>query len=163
MRRRGRGAKVLPGISQMEDDMSNANIKIVQDCYAAFGRGDVPAILAVLTDDVSFGMVGRPEDVPMAGIHQGKAGAAEFFRCLKETQEITRFSPSDFAANDSNVYVGGSVAWIMNRNGVAGENDWVHVFTFRDGKICAFRGHEDTGLLAAAYHADPEPRRAASR
>lgn len=140
--------------------MSNANIKIVQDCYAAFGKGDIPAILAMLTDDVSFGMIGRREDVPMAGIHEGKAGAAEFFRCLSETQQITRFSPSDFAANEHNVYVGGSAAWIMNRNGVAGENAWVHVFTFRHGKISVFRGHQDTALLAAAYHANPEPRRA---
>ncbi len=142
--------------------MSNANIKLVQDCYATFGRGDIPGLLEKLSDDVSWGMIGRPEDVPMAGVRHGRAGAAEFFRCLKETQQITRFSPTDFAANEHNVYVGGSAAWIMNRNGVAGENAWVHVFTIRDGKVCAFRGHQDTGLLAAAYHAAPAVNRAAN-
>ncbi len=45
---------------------------------------------------------------------------------------------------------------------VSGENDWVHVFTIRNGKISAFRGHQDTGLLAQAYHGAPASKRAAN-
>ena len=141
--------------------MSNANIKLVQDVYAAFGRRDIPAVLDALTPDVTWGLVGREKDVPMAGIRNGKAGAGEFFRLLTETQELTAFEPRKFAAADDTVFVAGRAAWIMCKSRVAGENEWVHVFTIRDGKISAFRGHQDTGLLAEAYHALPAAKRAA--
>ena len=141
--------------------MSHANIKIVQDAYAAFGRGDIPALLTLLADDVSWGMVGRPEDFPAAGIKQGKAGVAEFFRQLKDAQQITHFEPQRLLAADDTVVAIGHAGWIMNKSGITGENDWVHVFTFRDGKVATYRGHQDTGLLAAAYHAQPVTRRVA--
>ena len=56
----------------------------------------------------------------------------------------------------------GRVEWIMNRNGVAGGNDFVHVFTLRNGLVLAYRAHQDTGLLAEAYHAAPAIKRAAN-
>jgi uncharacterized protein len=142
--------------------VSNANIKIVQDAYAAFGRQDIESLLAMLTPDVSWGMVGREQDVPMAGIRQGRAGAAEFFRLLKETQDVTSFEPRKFMAAEDKVFCWGHVTWIMCRSRIVGENDFLHVFTIRDGKICSFRGHQDTGLLAEAYHAVPATKRAAN-
>ena len=142
--------------------MSNANIKLVQDVYAAFGRRDIPTVLDALTPDVSWGMIGRAQDVPMAGIRQGKAGAGEFFKLLKETQEITRFEPQKYAATDDMVFCWGHSAWTMRRNGVSGENDWLHVFTIRDGKISVYRAYHDTGMLAEAYHAAPAVKRAAN-
>lgn len=143
--------------------MTNANIKLVQDAYAAFGRKDIAAVLDLLTPDVSWGMVGRAHDVPMAGIKQGKAGAGEFFRLLKETQEITSFEPRTFAAAGETVFVAGHAKWVMCLSGVQGENDWVHVFTIRDGKVATYRGFQDTGLLAEAYHAVPAAKRSAAR
>ena len=147
-------------LNAMEDIMTNTNIKLVQEAYGAFGRGDIPAALDMMTPDMTWGMIGREKDVPMAGIRNGKAGAAEFFRLLKETQEIKSFEPQKFAAADDMVFVAGHTAWTMQRNGVSGESDWVHVFTIRDGKISAYRGHQDTGLLAEAYHAMPAAKRA---
>jgi hypothetical protein len=32
----------------------------------------------------------------------------------------------------------------------------------RDGKVCAYRGYQDTGLLAEANHAAPAVKRAAN-
>ena len=142
-------------------DTTAANIKLVQDTYGAFGRGDIQAVLDGLAPDVTWGLVGREQDLPFAGIRQGKAGAAEFFRLLKETQQLTRFEPKVFRGADDMVFVQGHAAWIMCRNGVAGENDWLHVFTFRDGKVVSYRGYQDTALLSQAYHAAPAGKRAA--
>ena len=33
---------------------ANDNVKVIQSVYEAFGRGDVAAILEVLTDDVDW-------------------------------------------------------------------------------------------------------------
>jgi len=142
--------------------MSSANIKLVQDVYAAFGRRDIPGVLDKLAPDVSWGMEGRPEDVPMAGIRSGKPGAGEFFRLLAETQDVTSFEPQRFVAGDDMVFVFGHIRWIMRRNGLAGGNDFLHVFTIRDGMVIAWRGHQDTGLLAEAYHRAPAAKRAAA-
>jgi ketosteroid isomerase-like protein len=64
--------------------VSNANSKLVQDPYAAFGRGEIPAVLEMMTPDVRMGIVGRIEDAPFLGIHQGKADATELLARLVE-------------------------------------------------------------------------------
>jgi uncharacterized protein len=142
--------------------MEKTNIKRVQDAYAAFGRGDMQTLMDMLHPDVSWGMVGDPKDVPMAGIHAGKSGVGEFFRLLHEVQQLEKFEPLKFLAGDDTVAVIGHTNWTMNRNGVSGDNEWVHVYTFKDGKIIQYRGHQDTAKLAAAYHAEPALKRAAN-
>jgi len=140
--------------------MTQSNIQRVQEIYGCFKRGDIPTVLSNLTDDAMFGMVGRAHDVPMAGLRQGKAGAAEFFRLLNETQELRGFTPKVFASNEDTVFVLGHTEWTMRSNGVSGENAWVHVFTFNKvGQCTGFQGHQDTGLLAEAYHATPAAKR----
>ena len=141
--------------------MSNTNIKIAQDLYAAFGRRNVPAVLELLAPDVTWGMVGREKDFPAAGVHNGKAGAGEFFRLLKDTKEITNFEPKRFLAAEDMVLEWGRYDWTMRLSGVADSSEWLHVFTIRDGKVSAWRGHQDTAMLAEAYHATPAARHAA--
>jgi hypothetical protein len=48
------------------------NVKTVQEGYAAFGRGDVPAILELLTDDIEWIEPGPPDVIPVAGTYRGK-------------------------------------------------------------------------------------------
>src|SRR5262245_26640351 len=63
-------------------EMDNANIKVVQDAYAAFGRGDVPAVIAMLTPDVAWESVGNPKDFPALGMQRGPAEVTEFFKLI---------------------------------------------------------------------------------
>jgi len=144
----------------MEDNMSNANTRLVQDAYAAFGRGEIPAVLEMMTADVRMGIVGRSEDAPFLGIHEGKAGASEFFRLLDAAHAISKFEPVRFLAAEEKVFVWGRYAWTMRISGVSDETEWLHVLTIRDGKISAWIGHNDTAMLAAAYHATPAAKRA---
>src|SRR6478609_50399 len=73
--------------------MSEENLKLVQSVYAAFGRGDIPAVLEIMTPDATIGIVGRRQDAPFLGIFEGKAGGAEFFTQLAEAQEFHTFEP----------------------------------------------------------------------
>ena len=50
----------------------------------------------------------------------------------------------------------------MRSSGVSDDTEWLHVITVRDGKIAAWLGHNDTAMLAAAYHAAPAAKRAAN-
>jgi ketosteroid isomerase-like protein len=149
-------------LNAMEDTMSDANIKLVQDAYAAFGRGDIPAILDAMTDDVTIGIVGRKQDAPFFGIHSGKDGAAEFFKLLDEAHAISKFEPQRFLAAAEKVFVWGRYTWTMRRSGVSDTTSWFHEITVRDAKMAEWRGHNDTAMLAAHYHAAPLARRAAN-
>ncbi len=44
--------------------MSEANLALVQQLYAAFGRGDIAAVLDMLADDIEWREVGRPQPQP---------------------------------------------------------------------------------------------------
>jgi ketosteroid isomerase-like protein len=48
------------------------NAQTAQEGYAAFGRGDVPAILELLTDDIEWIEPGPPDVIPAAGTYRGK-------------------------------------------------------------------------------------------
>lgn len=133
--------------------MSNENVKFIQNVYAAFGRGDLQAVTDACAPDVTWGLVGRPEDIPFAGIRKGKDGVMSFFKDLKQTQELRKFEPQRFLGAEDLVFVLGHTEWTMTNNGVAGENDFVHIFTLKDGRISKYRGNQDTARLAAAYHA----------
>lgn len=136
--------------------MSNDNIDVIKESYAAFKRRDLQAVLDKLSEDVTWGMMGRPEDVPMAGVRHGKAGAADFFRIMSETVDMTSFEPQTFLAAEDKVFVWGHWSWTMRSTGISGENEWLHVFTFKDGKCISWRGHNDTALLAAALRGEPQ-------
>lgn len=133
--------------------MSNANIKLLQDAFDAFKRGDIQAVIDALTEDVTWGLAGRSEDVPFLGIRHGKAGALEFFRVLGEVQTVTAFEPKRYAATEDMVFGWGRTEWTMVGNGVSGDNDWLFTATVRGGKISAFRGYLDTAAMTEAYRA----------
>jgi uncharacterized protein len=141
---------------------TNANIKLVQDAYAAFGRGDIPAILDAMTQDVTIGIVGRKQDAPFFGIHGGKGGAAEFFKLLDEAHAISKFEPQRFMATEEKVFIWGRYTWTMRKSGVSDTTSWFHEITVRDGKMAEWRGHNDTAMLSQAYHAAPAGKRVAN-
>lgn len=141
--------------------MSEENLKLVQSVYAAFGRGDIPAVIETMTPDATIGIVGRRQDAPFLGIFEGKAGGAEFFTQLAEAQEFHTFEPLRFLAAEDKVFIWGRYRWTMRKSGVSKESEWLHEITLRDGKMTAWRGHNDTAMLAEAYHAASSAKRTA--
>ena len=135
--------------------MDNANIKVVQDAYAAFGRGDVPAVIAMLTPDVTWESVGNPKDFPALGMHKGPAAVSEFFKLLGTLLTFQAFSPKDFyAAGSDMVFVLGHYDRTVIKTGEQANSDFVHVFTIRGGKIAAYREFADTATLADAWRGE---------
>src|SRR5258705_633644 len=134
--------------------MSEQNIKLVQSVYAAFGRGDIPAVIESMAPEVTIGIVGRKQDAPFLGIRdEGRAGAAEFFKQLAAAQEFHTFEPLRFLAAEDKVFIWGRYRWTMRDSGVSKESEWLHEITARDGQCTASRGHNDTATLAQSYHA----------
>ena len=128
------------------------NVQTIKDAYAAFGRGDVAAILALLTDDVTWELPG-PAEIPYAGLRRGRDGAAEFFRRLAESDEVQVFEPRRFLADGNLVVVLGRYEARVKATGKTAADDWVHVFEFRDGKVASWKEYYDTAEYAKAYRA----------
>src|SRR4051794_32449663 len=72
---------------------SDDNVKTIQAVYEAFGRGDIPAILDVLTDDVDWASDAESTEVPWWGIRRGNDGVADFFTKLGTEMELEEFTP----------------------------------------------------------------------
>jgi ketosteroid isomerase-like protein len=126
------------------------NVRIVQEAYAAFGRGDIATVLNALTSDVEWEIPG-PGDVPISGVRRGPAEVQEFFKTLSESEDIQQFEPRDFLAAGDKVAVVGHYRSVIRSTGRTSEMDWVHVLTVRDGKIASFKEFTDTLAIAKAY------------
>jgi uncharacterized protein len=69
------------------------HLKLVREIYDAVGRGDVPAILDRVTDDVDWAAEAASQAAPWYGPRTGAAGVASFFADLAGSIEITEFTP----------------------------------------------------------------------
>lgn len=126
------------------------NTDIVRKGYEAFGSGDIEALLALFTDDIRWS-VPEIENAPFAGSRQGKGSVAEFFKQLSEAEDITRFEPLEFIAQNDKVVVLGESAATVKDTGRSYETDWVHVFTVRDGQVAEFTEFFDNAAATRAF------------
>ena len=127
------------------------NVKTVLDLYAAFGRGDVPAILDLLADDVDWWFFG-PKEIPFAGRYRGRGEMMKFFGTVGETVEVEQFGPEEGPiARDDRIIVLGRERVKVKATGRTFETHWVHVFTLRNGKVTRLREYYDTATMAAAF------------
>ena len=55
------------------------NTQVIQQAYAAFGRGDIAAVMALLADDVTWT---SPRTLPHGGEFHGPAEVGKFFEGL---------------------------------------------------------------------------------
>jgi ketosteroid isomerase-like protein len=137
--------------SQREYAMSNTNISLVQSLYAAFGSGQIGAILDALTPDIDWQTVGRSKDYPAFGPRKGKAAVQEFFGIVAENEDFSDFSPHEFFSDADRVFVLGTYAGKLKKTGKPFASEWVHVFTIKNGKVAKFREHTDTAQFAEGY------------
>lgn len=73
----------------------SANVQTVMNNYAAFGKGDIPAILATLAPNCTWYHAGNPAIVPFAGTFTGSEEiASKFFASIPTAVEVTGFEPS---------------------------------------------------------------------
>ena len=106
------------------------NADTVKAIYEAFGRGDVPAILARLADGVEWEYGDRSTDVPWLEPRRGRADVARFFDALGEL-EIDRFEPKAFLGSGDVVVVLVDLDARVRRTGRRiREEDEVHVWRF---------------------------------
>ena len=131
------------------------NLETVQSIYEAFGRGDIPAILNTLSDDVQWERPGTGHGVPWLTPGNGKAHVGGFFQSLAGL-EITRFEPNTLLTGGDQVCAVIEITLTVKATGHSIEDEELHLWTFGpDGKVAAFRHVADTAVHVAALRAAP--------
>lgn len=126
-------------------------VQVVQDLYAAFGRGDMGAILSTLDENVDWHFNGRAQDVPFAGRWQGHDKAVDFFRTVAMSCEVLEFGPHEIIPMGEHVLSLGHERVQVRATGQTFETEWAHLFTVRGGKVARLREYYDTAAMAAAF------------
>ena len=127
------------------------NIQVLQDLYAAFGRGDMPGILNLLDENVDWYFNGRSSDIPFAGRWQGHAKIVDFFSTVAQTCEVLEFGPNEIIPMGEHILSLGHERVRAKTTKRVFESDWAHIFTVRDGKIVKLREYYDTAAMAEAF------------
>lgn len=124
-------------------------IETVQEIYAAFGSGDLDAILARVTDDVDWASEPDSTIAPWHGVRHGKDELPSFFGALASTVEVLEFTPLAFTSSETDVMAVIRFGIKAPATGRSATMDLHHWWRFRDGKACFYRGTEDTAATAA--------------
>jgi ketosteroid isomerase-like protein len=132
---------------------TTANVEAVQELYAAFGRGDVPAILELVSEDVRWedwaDSFAQRASVPHLVPRSGRDGVREFFEIIA-TFDVSEFAVLDVMAGERQV-VAEIVIDATNPDGGRYRDEELHLWTFdADGRICRMRHYVDTAKHIAA-------------
>ena len=125
-------------------------IRIVEEIYANFGRGNIAAIVETFADDIHFVHAGGPE-IPYAKDRRGKGEAAEFFGDLGAAVEVTSFEPRRYFEREDEVVVLGRWSGRSRPAGRAFESEWAMLWGFDGAKVKSYRAYEDTAAVARAF------------
>lgn len=131
----------------------NENVRTVEGIFESFGRGDVPSVLAALSEDVEWFIPG-PAEVPYAGLRRGRDEVRQFFSALGGAVDFERFEPREYVVQNDVIAVVGFERGRVKATGKVFDNPWTMIFKLRGGRVTYFRGYEDTAAVAAAFRAD---------
>ena len=130
--------------------MSQENVTLLQRWYEAFPRGDIPTVLALMDPNIEWDEPQAP-DYPFGGIHRGPQGVAnEVFGLVQTYYQEFAVVPQEFVDAGDRVFVLGEFRGKGKARGTPFVAPFVHIATFRDGKMTRFQNHTDTGTIAAA-------------
>src|SRR5262249_34676679 len=125
--------------------MTATNKEIIEQAYASFAAGDIPAALAAFADDIHSA---EPDSYPVAGIFVGPQRVLkDVFMRLGEIGDHFSVGPEQYAADGDTVVSRGNLTWKHKGTGAPAWVKMVLVWTFRDGKATTFQQHTDTAKV----------------
>lgn len=115
-------------------DTATTNAALLQRGYVAFARGDIPTVLKLFAETITWHVPGRS---PLSGDFTGHAGVLEFFdRCRRFSEGTLQVVPQQILASEDRVVVLCTVA--AQRAGRDFSSPEVHVWRFVDGLAVEF-------------------------
>lgn len=118
-------------------------IETVQAAYAAFGAGDIPALLALCSPNIVWQFV-ADRAAPYNATVSGHEQVGQWFAAVGASDDIHEFEPREMLAGPEHVTVIGHERTTLRATGKTFECPWVHVFHIKDGVVTRFWGMFDT-------------------
>ena len=122
--------------------MAEQNVEVVKGLYEAFGRGDVPAVLGGMTEDIEWN---EAEGMPQGGTYCGPGAVAEniFGPIIGDLPDFA-LVPEEFIASGDSVAAIVRYTGTGKATGTLGSTRCPRPAYLRDGKVARFRQFADT-------------------
>ncbi|OKK04827.1 limonene-1,2-epoxide hydrolase [Streptomyces sp. CB03234] len=140
-----------------------SNVEVIQAAYRAFRTRDVNALLALFAPDVQWVHPRGMSVHGLGGVRHGHAGVLAFLSRVPYVIGGMQLEPREYVVSGDRVVVFGT-RQVTSLHGHTEQLDFVHSWTFRDGKAVRMEDIFDTVLfheLIAAHPghsgAPPEP------
>lgn len=130
--------------------MSQENVNVVRDIYEAFGRGNIPAVLATLDPNIEWIAANNSpyaDRSPYHGVNQVLEGV--FMRIGADFDGFTIKVGELLDAGDKIVMLG-SYSGVVKATGKPIDAQVAHVWTITGGKVVKWQQYTDTHHLAEA-------------
>ena len=128
-----------------------SNVQTTRRVYEAFGRRDIPAVLAMFDSSIEWlpaeGHPVQPDGSPWFG---PEAVLQNLFLRLGGDWDGFTVTPMVFHDAGDTVVVEGRYTGTVLASGVGVDAQFCHVWTVRDDRMCRFQQYVDTGQLQYA-------------
>src|SRR6266702_4636711 len=115
--------------------MAHPNAELLRRGYDAFAQGDIPTVLSIFADDITWHV---PGGSPLSGDYKGHEEVVGFFNKAFELSGGTlRVEAGEILTNDERVAVLSTVS--AERKGQSQSFSEVHVWRVVNGKAVEFR------------------------
>lgn len=124
------------------------NQSVIGKPYESFGKGDVPAVLQLISDDASWEHweknAAQAKGVPYLQAGKGKKGAGDFFASLAGV-EMRDFRVLGLLAGGNKVCAEVVIEFKVKATGKILPDEELHLWTLNErGQVVAFRHYIDT-------------------
>lgn len=115
--------------------MTNDNGDLIRRAYEAFAQGDVPAVLSIFSEDITWHVPGRS---PLSGEYKGHDEVMGFFtKCMTLSDGTLTVQADEIIADGERVVALATVS--AQRKGQSWSSPEIHVWRVLDGKAATFR------------------------
>jgi|JI10StandDraft_1071094.scaffolds.fasta_scaffold366580_3 ketosteroid isomerase-like protein len=129
---------------------TQANIEKVQALYEAFGQGNIPVVLGIVSENFEWIDPGSP-DIPYAGHYTSRSGFGDFFQKMNTHAEITSFDIHSIRGVDDQVFATGRFGVRARVNNKTTDTDFVMIWNFSDGIPTSGQAYIDTNSIASIF------------
>lgn len=126
-------------------------VETTKKAYEFFQRGDIPGLLRDFIDENCVWKSPGPTDkLPWAGTFKGKQEISNFFMQVGQNLDFSEFAPLEMIEQGDTVVVLGKLTARVKKNGKTVENEWAHVFKYKQGKVVFWQEYIDTAADVVA-------------
>ena len=130
--------------------MSESAVDAVRALYEAFGRADIPTILAALDEDIQWS---APENLPQGGEFHGRDEVARFFQAIGENWDGLSVEIEDVVSSGDRVVVLSRITGELRSTGEKTGYRSAHVWTMRGDTPTRFAEYVDAPLTLPSARA----------